>query len=262
MSKEKRPLSAGEKNVIKIMSIVALIAAITFGALLYVNDFYEATDVAKKAILGNEQITVTEEDGYYLFAQDPSVSYAGPGTGKGIIFYPGGKVEETAYAPLLLRFANEGYEVYLIKMPAKLAILGANAAEKVMEKAPNIKEWTMMGHSLGGVAAATFSASHEDKVVNLVLLASYSMENLADKDIRVYSFYGSEDKVLNMESYISYHENLPDSLVETVIEGGNHANFGHYGVQEGDGKASITREEQQESVLDVFLYTENITTSQ
>ena len=29
---------------------------------------------------------------------------------KGIVFYPGGKVEETAYAPLLLELAEQGYE--------------------------------------------------------------------------------------------------------------------------------------------------------
>ena len=29
--------------------------------------------------------------------------------------------------------------------------------------------------------------------------------------------------------------------------------YAHYGAQEGDGEATITREEQQECVLDIFL---------
>ena len=31
-----------------------------------------------------------------------------------------------------------------------------------------------------------------------------------------------------------------------MIEGGNHAQFGDYGLQKGDGQAGISREEQQE----------------
>ena len=188
-----------------------------------------------------------------MFTKEPLSSYIGPETGKGIIFYPGGKVDEVAYAPLLLELAKQGYEVYLVKMPAKLAIFGMNAAEDIIEEASHIEEWTMMGHSLGGAMAASFSASHDDEIDQLVLLAAYSTEDLKDKEIEVFSFYGTEDKVLNMEKYREYYGNLPSDVIEEVIEGGNHANYAYYGAQEGDGKASITREEQQECVLDVFL---------
>jgi len=69
----------------------------------------------------------------------------------------------------------------------------------------------------------------------------------------VYSFYGSEDRVLNMEKYKECLVNFPDDVIEEVIEGGNHAYYAHYGEQEGDGTATITREEQQEIVLDLLL---------
>ena len=42
--------------------------------------------------------------------------------------------------------------------------------------------------------------------------------------------YGSEDGVLNMEKNGSY-----ETTVEIVIPGGNHAGFGSYGAQNGDG---------------------------
>lgn len=253
MNTKNRQLTKTEKRVIRIMAVAVIIAAAIFAWVTYANDYYKATDTAKKAMLGNELVEVIEEDDYYVFSKRPSISYVGPGDGKGIVFYPGGKVEETAYAPLLLELAEQGYEVYLIKMPAKLAILGMNAAEDVFEDAPHIEEWTMMGHSLGGAMAASFSASHDEEVEALVLLAAYSTKDLKELDIDVYSFYGSEDKVLNMEKYEEYRVNLPENVVEEVIEGGNHANYAHYGAQDGDGEASITREEQQECVLDVFL---------
>lgn len=242
-------LNKNSKNAIRIMVIAIIAAVVVCAGLFYVNDYYKATETAKKAMLGNEEIEVVEEDGYYIFSSKDNMV----DTEKGIVFYPGGKVEETAYAPMLLELAENGYEVYLVKMPAKLAIFGRNAAEDIMTEADHIEEWTMMGHSLGGAMAASFSASHDEAVDSLVLLAAYSTENLKNADIQVYSFYGSEDEVLNMEKYEEYHENLPETAVEAVIEGGNHAYYAHYGEQDGDGKATITREEQQESVLDLFF---------
>lgn len=247
MNKEKRTLTRGEKNVIKIMVIVVVVAMGIFAWTLYANDYYKAEATARKAMLGSGSIEVAEKDGYYIFSQKEGE------TDKGIVFYPGGKVEETAYAPMLFELAENGYEVYLVKMPAKLAIFGMNAAEDIFNEAAHIKEWTMMGHSLGGAMAASFSASHDEEVDQLVLLAAYSTEDLKDKEIEVFSFYGTEDKVLNMEKYEEYYSNFPEDVVEEIIDGGNHAYYAHYGEQEGDGTATITRDEQQECVLDIFL---------
>ena len=255
MAVEKRKLTKTEKRVVIIMSIAVVLVAAIFAWVTYANDYYRATDVAKKALISTTRVEVVEEDGYYLFSPSLFSSYIGPGNGKGIVFYPGGKVDEIAYASLMVELAAEGFEVYLIKMPAKLAILDMNAADRIFKEADHIEEWTMMGHSLGGAMAASFSASHDEEVEALVLLAAYSTEDLNGRDIEVYSFYGSEDKVLNMEKYEEYRSNFPEDVIEEVIEGGNHANYAHYGAQEGDGEASITREEQQECVLDIFLST-------
>ena len=249
-------LNKNSKNAIRIMIVVIIAAMVTCAGVFYVNDYYRASVTAKKAMLGNALVEVEEREGYYLFSAKSSILEEGQGEGKGIVFYPGGKVEETAYAPMLLELAEYGFDVYLVKMPAKLAIFGMNAAEAIMQEEGHIVEWTMMGHSLGGAMAASFSASHDEAVDKLVLLAAYSTENLKNADIEVYSFYGSEDRVLDMEKYEEYRENLPEDTVEAVIEGGNHAYYAHYGEQEGDGTATITREEQQESVLDLFLNTQ------
>lgn len=265
-----------EKKIITIL-VIATVFSILIGIFLfYINDFYKATETADTAMFGNEQVTVVEKGTYYLFDMAEDVSEQktkeseivssdkqeteAKGTKeelntqkKGILFYPGGKVEETAYAPLLLKLAEKGYEVYLVKMPMKLAIFGVNRAEEIMEEASHITEWTMMGHSLGGAMAASFSAEHEKQVDKLVLLAAYSTEDLSEKDIDVYSFYGTEDKILNMEKYEEYYDNLPKDVVEQVIDGGNHSGYAYYGEQDGDGTATISKEEQQESVLDVLF---------
>ena len=247
MNTKKRTFTKGEKNVIRIMVVVSILAIGIFAWRWYSNDYYRAETLAKRAMKGTAEIEVVQEENYFVFRDKEEQSK------KGIVFYPGGKVEETAYAPLLLEFAERGYEVYLVQMPAKLAILDLNAAEDILQKAEHIQEWTMMGHSLGGAMAASFTANHEEEIDNLVLLAAYSTENLRDTDIEVFSFYGTEDKVLNMEKYELYYSNLPEDVIEEVIEGANHANYGDYGAQEGDGEATITREEQRECVLDIFM---------
>ncbi len=263
MGTEKKELTKTEKKVIVIMIIAAIAAVVICAVVMYINDYYRATEKAKKAVSGNSFVEVTETGDYYFFDFKGESQIENTVTNKkGIIFYPGGKVDETAYAPMLLELAESGYDVYLVKMPAKLAVFGANKAQNIIRNASDITEWTMMGHSLGGAMAASFSASHDEEVDNLVLLAAYSTEDLTKLDMDVYSFYGSEDRVLDMEKYEEYRKNLPEDLVETVIDGGNHAYFGNYGEQDGDGKAVITRNEQQATVCDVFLTLEGKETGQ
>lgn len=38
----------------------------------------------------------------------------------------------------------------------------------------------------------------------------------------------------------------PDQYQEVVIDGGNHAQFGNYGIQKGDGTSGISALQQQE----------------
>lgn len=171
----------------------------------------------------------------------------------GIIFYPGGKVEYTAYAPLMQACAEEGILCVLTKMPCNLAVLDIKAAEGIPELFPGVKDWYMAGHSLGGSMAATYIGENTEEFKGLILLAAYSTEDLSATELDVLSIYGTEDKVLNEIKYIKYNENFPEDYVEQVIEGGCHAWFGNYGEQEGDGEAEITSEEQQNLTVEAII---------
>ena len=92
--------------------------------------------------------------------------------------------------------------------------------------------------------AASYVSNHLDDYNGLILLASYSTEDLSQTNLNVLSIYGSEDKVLSLDKYKESIVNLPLGFVEQVIEGGNHAYFGNYGEQSADGNASITPDEQ------------------
>lgn len=98
--------------------------------------------------------------------------------------------------------------------------------------------------------AAGFSAEHESELSGLILLAAYPTDAL--DTLPVLSLYGSEDGVLNRGKYEN-SISLASNLTEYVIEGGNHAGFGNYGAQKGDGKADISQEEQWQETVDYIL---------
>lgn len=212
---------------------------------IYINDYYRADETAVSMLTSDDTITVTITEDYVVFAPEEPAA--------GFIFYPGGKVEHTAYAPLLRGLAEQNILCILVEMPFRLAVLDINAADGIPTQYPQITDWYMGGHSLGGSMAASYIGDHTDLFQGLVLLASYSTENLSSTNLEVLSLCGTEDKVLNIEKYADYYSNLPSSTSEIIIEGGCHAYFGSYGPQKGDGVPTITAEDQTEKTIDYLL---------
>ncbi len=234
------------KKKIVFAIIIVLIVSLVGGTAYYIGDYYHAEEVAVMAISNPQKnITVTENDGVFTFEPQNATN--------GIIFYPGGKVEATSYAPLMHSLAENGILSVLVTMPGNLAVLDMNAADGIKEQFPEIDEWYMAGHSLGGSMAASFIAENSEDFDGLILLASYSTADLSNTDLKVISVYGSNDGVLNMEKYEECRTNLPEAFTEFIIDGGCHAYFGAYGEQEGDKKATITRDEQIEVTVNEIM---------
>lgn len=141
-------------------------------------------------------------------------------------------------------FAEKGILCALVKMPGNLAVLSPNAADGLRDQHPEITSWYMGGHSLGGAMAASYAAGHAEDFAGVILLAAYSTKDLCGTSLRALSVYGSEDGVLNRDSYEKYRDNLPADCTEVIIEGGCHAQFGSYGAQNDDGTPTISNEEQ------------------
>ncbi|MBQ9662633.1 MAG: alpha/beta hydrolase [Oscillospiraceae bacterium] len=193
---------------------------------LYTSVYYRADETALDALQSD---IVTQTDYGWLFD--------GPGDSSLLIFYPGAKVEETAYAPMLLQLAESGLDVCLVKMPLHLAFFGSNKAEEIQRRYDYGKIY-IGGHSLGGAMAAKYASNHD--MDGVILLAAYPTKKLDEPMLIV---YGSEDCVLNMERVKAAEQY--GTVEEAVLDGGNHAQFGNYGIQKGDGEAVITALEQQ-----------------
>ncbi len=167
-----------------------------------------------------------------------------------LIFYPGGSVDYSAYLPLMIKCASNGIKCFLPQMPYDLAILDISEAEKYLIDYPEIKNWYLGGHSLGGAMASKHISSCFSDYKGLILLAAYSTEDISETGLNVLCIYGSNDGVMNMDNYKKNKSNLPNDYTEYIIEGGNHGNFGSYGKQSGDNEADISREEQQSITAD------------
>lgn len=228
MKKTKIPLS---KKLLIAVGILVLLLAVCAGAFFwYVSDYYRAEDVALEVLAQDSGITVQDN----LTILSPSVS-----SDTAVIFYPGAKVEAEAYLPLLEQIQQTGVTCILVHMPFHMAIFDANAAEDVMEQFPDIQHWYMAGHSMGGAMASQFASDHPEEIDGLILLGAYIYGDYpAEKTLTV---YGSLNQ--SVEDHIDYTENVVE------IEGGNHAQFGNYGLQKGDLPATISAEEQQRQTV-------------
>ncbi len=252
--------------------LLVAIAVMAIGGIAvncYVGNYYRADSIAEAAIDSDREVAVTIEKKdkriqatqYDLRHKNYTITFAPQDkekATKALIFYPGGRVQYTAYAPLMHELAKNNFVCILVHMPGNLAVLDQNAADGIIEKYkeiyPSIQEWYMGGHSLGGAMAAEYVSKHVDEFDGLYLFAAYSTADLSDSDLRVFSVYGSEDGVLDMDKYRKYRSNLPEDTYEYVIDGGCHSYFGSYGLQRGDGTPDVAFEEQIEMTVDFITY--------
>ena len=215
-----------------LVPVFAVIQAAILAFILWTSVYYRAGEAALAAMHSDSSVSVKETKTGWMFD--------GPSEDEALIFYPGAKVEETAYAPLLRGLAEAKMDVFLIKMPFHLAFFGINAADKVIGST-GYDRYYIGGHSLGGAMAAVYAAGHEDSMDGLILLAAYPTKQTGLDTILI---YGSEDKVLNMSRVEDAEGLVSGSYKKYCIDGGNHAQFGDYGKQAGDGIAGISAGEQ------------------
>lgn len=230
-------------TVLPLMILQVLTWVMVAALTAYASGYYHADDTAQDALTGDMSVKVTHKADVYAFD--------GPGSSDALVFYPGGLVEATAYAPLLHSIAAQGVDCYLVEMPYYLAFFGLNKAGDIMN-ANHYDHWYIAGHSLGGVTASQFARGHADQLDGIIFLASYSTD-LLPSNLHAACIHGTKDKVISASALENNHVNLPDGTIDVVIEGGNHCQYGNYGFQKGDGEASISAKEQQRITAEAII---------
>lgn len=231
--KEKNKMSKKQKG---LLALVGILAALLLAFVFYFGNYYHADKTAQQAMKSSQTVKVKRTAEGYLFD--------GPSKKNAIIFYPGAKVETTAYAPLLKQIASQEADVFLVAMPLHMAFFGLNKADNI-RASYHYQNWYMSGHSLGAAMAARYSADHLKDYRGLIMLAGYPTKDLHAANFSVLSIYGSKDG--NAKMLQKNPQYLPKDYTKQVIKGGNHAQFGNYGRQKGDGQATISRKAQQQA---------------
>jgi dienelactone hydrolase len=207
------------------------------------------TDEALAAMESDTVVTVVDHGDFITFAPTGATPITG------FILYPGGHVDYRSYAPIAREIASRGYHVSVAEMPLSLAVFGINKADDVIAAYPDMRYWVIGGHSLGGSMAATYAKNNLEEVQGVVFWASYpaSSDDLSSTGLKGLSTYGSNDLVLNRDNFNATLSLLPPGTIMQVIEGGNHAQFGNYGLQPGDGTPTISAADQQMQAADLTV---------
>lgn len=233
-------------KIIAILVLIVLLGVVAFN--IYVSDYYKTTMDGQEYFVSDTGADVfTKGNKIYFVPKRPSDT--------GIIFYPGAKIEASAYAPLMKMLAERGIYCIICDMPYHLAFFDKDAADDVIgqEEFTNINHWYLAGHSLGGAMAATYISDNAAKYDGIILLASYSTANLKNRGLKVLSVYGDKDGILNMDKLEKNSDNLPEDAITKVIENGNHSGFGCYGVQKDDSKDALSSIDQIKETVQIIV---------
>lgn len=202
---------------------------------------HTATDPSLTAMMSDTDVTVTETATSITFT--PAVGDAGVG----LFFQPGALVDARAYAAVLRPVAESGHTVVIAKQPLGIAFLSLTAFDASRSAHPDIAEWVIGGHSLGGTVAAQLAAT-ESTASGLILFASYPASDISSADISAASISGTRDGLSTPEKIEASHQNLPADTVFVAIEGASHAQFGDYGTQSGDGTPTVSDDDARRQI--------------
>jgi hypothetical protein len=224
-----------------LLGIVLIFIVLLFGLSIYASTAYTALEEM------TDQIELLDTDSVEIYEDYNEISYTVENPKKNIIFIPGGLVTPDSYSYLAISLALEGYNVTIVKSVFYLAILSPNRAVQFIDsELDNV----IIGHSLGGVVASMV-ASKEEAISSVILLGSYPIRDISSKDTL---FIEAEfDLGMDPEAFDESLQYVNDQNTIISIDGGNHAQFGWYGPQKGDGEAIISTIVQQDLVIQYIL---------
>jgi len=223
-----------------LLGIVAVLALATVGFLVWAHiEMLGERDVALE-VWENDAVSVTSTDGTIVLS--PEVP-----NGSGLVFIPGAKVDPYAYMYKLSGIVESGTTVVITKPTLNLAFFDTRSFDELVAGVDGVDNWLIGGHSLGGVKACML-AETDERITGLALFGSYCANDLSDSGLAVVSIAASEDGLSTQTKIKDAAHELPADTEFAVIDGANHASFGDYGRQPGDGTATASDEDVRDEI--------------
>ena len=244
------------RRVRLIWATLGITATVIFAAWSIIA--YRANGDARAALRSDSEVTASRVGDLWRF--DPVV----PAADVGLLFVPGALVDPVAYAPLVRAAAVAGYPSVLLTLPRRGAFGGAEDPEipgrikAVLERPEGPRRWVLAGHSRGGVVATNLASAPLDGLAGLILIGTSHPRDvsLAGLRVPVTKIIGTRDGLASVAEVEANAHLLPAGTHWVRLDGGNHSQFGWYGFQPGDRRATMSAVEQRrrtiESVLDAL----------
>lgn len=246
-ARPKRPVRGWRIARAALITLAALLVTAVAGFLIWANvGVMQASSAPLELVRSNPTVTITEFDDSVMLspASEPSQL--------GLVFIPGAKVAAEAYLYKLSGLVEEsGVTVVVTKPILNLAFFDQRPLTTFTGHASDVSTWYVGGHSLGGVRACQYAEQPE--ISGLVLFGSYCANDLSETGISALSLTGSEDGLSTPRKVSSANDLLPESTAFLEIQGANHAGFGDYGIQAGDGTAILSSAQMRAAITEQLV---------
>jgi pimeloyl-ACP methyl ester carboxylesterase len=217
---------------------------------------YRASDDARLALQPDTVVAVQHSGSIWSF-----IPKTAPPVNPALIFFPGALVDPVAYAPLVRAAANAGFPSYIVELPRRGAFGGADdplleqRLDQLLAKSDTPRRWVSAGHSRGAVVAAEFAAVPRAGFSGMVLIGTTHPRDvdLSKLVTPITKIVGTRDGIAKPADVEVNRAKLPAATQWVWVEGGNHSQFGWYGFQPGDRRASIPAEAQRATMIRTVL---------
>lgn len=217
---------------------------------------YRASPEARSALRSDERVVVRHEGNVWSFV--PGAGALGTAS---LVFFPGALVDPAAYAPLLRAVAEAGHAAFMVELPRRGAFGGADAPEvrarldRLLRARQSRAPWIIAGHSRGGVVASAFAGERPAGLTGVVLIGTSHPRDvdLSALAIQVTKIVGTRDGLASRSEVEANRALVPATTRWVWIDGGNHSQFGWYGFQPGDRRASIPPAAQRSQMIAAVL---------
>ncbi len=215
------------------------------GFLTWFHIVFPADRAATLEVYQDERVVVTRADGVIIMEPTEPTDQR-----TGLLFFPGARVDPFAYLHPFVDVAANGTTVVIVDPLFNMALFDQRDVPTLAAHAPNVTDWVLAGHSLGGVKACM--EAEQVVVRGLILLASYCANDVSGIRIPVIEVVATEDGLIDAVARGEAQSNLPAGVQTITLEKANHASFGTYGPQPGDGVATLSRDDIRQAMNEVW----------